>query len=91
MAGHFKQIYRLQCSSFILLLDTKNLLFSHKKLKEFIGRLACHADDFKGITGMFQAIFYVTTMDEQICEKTTGYLLLEFHHFFFQWLHVTSL
>lgn len=56
MAGHFNQIYRLQCSSFILLSDTKNLLFSYKK-KEFIGRLACHADDFKCITGMFQAIF----------------------------------
>ena len=69
MAGHFNQIYRSQCSSFILLSDTKNLLFSYKKKKEFIGRLACHADDFKCITGMFQAIFYVTTMDEQICEK----------------------
>ena len=67
MAGHFNQIYRLQCSSFILLSDTKNLLFSYKK--EFIGRLACHADDFKCITGMFQEIFYVTTMDEKICEK----------------------
>ena len=59
MAGHFNQIYRLQCSSFILLSDTKNLPFPHKKWKKFIGRLACHADDFKRITDMFQAIFYV--------------------------------